>query len=111
MSRRKHVAELEAILERIPEDKQYIGRKLADELIFMDETLTTLKRKIKENGTEEEFIQGKQQFTRESTALTSYNKTIQRYSTLYKQLTDLMPKSVEAEKSNAVYDFLKGGSA
>lgn len=111
MARKKHVAELEAILEKIPEDKQYIGRKLIDELIFMDETLTTLKRKIKEKGTEEEFIQGKQQFTRESTALTSYNKTIQRYSTLYKQLTELMQKSPEVQSSNAVYDFLKAGKA
>ena len=92
-------------------DKKYIGRKLIDELVFMQDTLTQLKRKIKENGTEEEFIQGKQNFVRESTALKSYNTTVQRYSTLYKQLTDLMPKSVEAEKSNAVYDFLKGGSA
>lgn len=109
MARRKHVAELEEILKRIPEDKQYIGRKIIDELIFIDETLTTLKRKIKENGTEEEFIQGKQQFTRESTALTSYNKTIQRYSTLYKQLTDLMQKSSGSQDGNAVYDFLKEG--
>lgn len=108
MARKKHVAELEEILERIPEDKQYIGRKLVHELIFMDETLTTLKRKIKENGTEEEFIQGKQQFTRESPALTSYNKTVQRYGAMYKQLSDLMQKSPEAQSSNAVYEFLKG---
>lgn len=111
MARKKTAPELEAILERIPEDKKYIGRKLIDELVFMQDTLTQLKRKIKENGTEEEFIQGKQNFVRESTALKSYNTTVQRYSTLYKQLTDLMPKSVEAEKSNAVYDFLKGGNA
>lgn len=111
MARKKKVAELDAILERIPEDKQYIGQKLIDELVFMQETLTTLKRRIKETGTEEEFIQGKQNFVRESTALKSYNTTVQRYSQLYKQLTDLMPKTQEAEKSNAVYDFLKGGSA
>lgn len=109
MPRKKKVAELEQILEKIPEDKKYIGQKLIDELIFMDSTLTTLKRKIKEKGTEEEFIQGKQQFTRESTALTSYNKTVQRYSTLYKQLNDLMPKSSENQSGNAVYDFLKEG--
>lgn len=111
MGRRKTSPELEAILEKIPADKQYIGRKLIDELVFMQDTLTMLKRKIKENGTEEEFIQGKQQFVRETPALKSYNTTVQRYSSLYKQLTDLMPKSVEAEKSNAVYDFLKGGGA
>lgn len=109
MARRKKIAELDAILEKIPDDKKYIGQKIIDELIFMQETLTTLKRKIKENGTQEEFIQGKQQFTRESTALASYNKVVQRYGTLYKQLAELMPKTQEAEKSNAVYDFLKEG--
>ena len=109
MARRRKIAELEAILEKIPENKKYIGQKIVDELIFMQETLTTLKRKIKENGTEEEFIQGKQQFTRESTALSSYNKVVARYGTLYKQLAELMPKEQEAEKSNAVYDFLKEG--
>ena len=111
MARKKTVPELEAILEKIPSDKQYIGRKLIDELVFMQDTLTMLKRKIKENGTEEEFIQGKQQFVRETPALKSYNTTVQRYSSLYKQLTDLMPKSVEPEKSNAVYDFIKGGGS
>ncbi len=111
MARKKKVAELEAILERIPDDKKYIGQKIIDELVFMQDTLTTLKRKIKENGTEEEFINGKQNFVRESTALKSYNTTVQRYSQLYKQLTDLMPKTQEAEKSNAVYDFIKGGGA
>jgi len=109
MPRKKKVAELTAILEKIPEDKKYIGQKIIDELIFMDDTLIVLKRKIKEKGTEEEFVQGKQQFTRESTALTSYTKMIQRYGSLYKQLTDLMPKTQEAEKSNAVYDFIKRG--
>ncbi len=109
MARRKKVAELEEILEKIPEEKKYIGRKIIDELIFMDDTLKTLKRKIKEKGTEEEFIQGKQQFTRESTALTSYNRTVQRYSTLYKQLNDLMLKTAEGQGGNALYDFVKEG--
>lgn len=107
MARKKKVVELEAILEQIPDDKKYIGQKIIDELIFIDETLITLKRKIREKGTEEEFIQGKQQFIREATALTSYNKTVQRYSTLYKQLTDLMQKNLEVQSSNAVFDFLK----
>ena len=34
MARKKTAPELEAILERIPEDKKYIGRKLIDELVF-----------------------------------------------------------------------------
>lgn len=109
MPRKKKVAELEAILEKIPEDKKYIGQKLIDELIFMDDTLVTLKRKIKENGTEEIFAQGKQRFTRESTALTSYNKTVQRYSQLYKQLTDLLPKQEADPADNPLTAFIRQG--
>lgn len=109
MARKKN-QDLDQILEKIPEDKRYIGQQLIDELIFIDETLTDLKILIRKNGTQEEFIQGKQQFTRESTALSSYNKMVQRYSTLYRQLTDLMQKTSEAPKTNAVYDFLKAGN-
>lgn len=109
MARRKIVAELEAILQKIPDDTKYIGQKLVDELVFMDDTLVTLKRKIKEHGTEEEFIQGKQQFKRESTALTSYNKIVQRYGQLYKQLTDLIPKQAPDTNDNPLADFIRQG--
>lgn len=107
MARRKKVAELEDILEKIPDDKKYIGQKLIEELIFMQGTLTDLKRQIKENGTVEHFENGKQNFLRENPALKSYNVTVQRYSQLYKQLTDLLPKTPGTPTGNAVYDFLK----
>lgn len=110
MARKKVIAELDAILEKIPDDKKYVGQKLIDELVFMQETLTALKREIKLRGTQEFFEQGKQSFVREAPALTSYTKLIARYGAIYKQLCDLMPKTAEAEKSNAVYDFLKGGA-
>ena len=55
-------------------------------------TLDELKEKIKETGTVELFKQGKQEFWRESPALRAYNTTVQRYSLLYKQLTDLYPR-------------------
>ena len=111
MARKKIIAELDAILEKIPDDKKYVGQKLIDELVFMQETLTTLKRQIRTEGTQEVFEQGKQSFVREAPALTSYTKLIARYGAIYKQLCDLMPKTLEAEKSNAVYDFLKGGGS
>ena len=65
------------------------------------------KGKIKENGTVDHFKQGKQEFLRESPALKSYNTTIQRYSLLYKQLTDLLPPpEVDSKKKNEVLDFI-----
>lgn len=102
--------EFKEILKKIPEDKQIIGEKLITELTFMQDTLATLKKQIKEGGTVEEFNQGKQSFVRESPALKAYNTTVQRYSVMYRQLTDLMQKSAEPEKSNAIYDFLKENS-
>ena len=98
----------DAILRKIPDDKRAIGEKLVEELAFMEKTLKKLKKQIEETGEVEHFQQGKQDFFRESPALKAYNTTVQRYSVMYRQLTDLMSKSVEAEKSNAVYDFIKG---
>jgi len=95
------------ILQKIPEDKKTIGEKLVKELAFMEKTLERLKTQIAETGEVEHFVQGKQDFLRESPALKSYATLVQRYSVMYRQLADLMGKSPEAEKSNAVYDFLK----
>lgn len=95
------------ILRKIPDDKRYIGEKLVTELSFMEKTLERLRIQISETGEVEHFQQGKQDFLRESPALKAYNTTVQRYSVMYRQLADLMGKSAEAEKSNAVYDFLK----
>lgn len=107
MARKTIKKEYKEILAKIPEDKKVIGEKLVEELSFMEKTLASLKRLIDENGEMEHFQQGKQNFLRESPALKSYNTTVQRYSVMYRQLTDLIGKSQEAEKSNAVYDFLK----
>lgn len=107
MPRKRKITEYDTILSKIPEDKKLIGEKLINELIFMEQTLSNLKAQIKAYGETEQFTQGKQDFLRESPALKGYNTTVQRYSVMYRQLTDLMGKSAEAEKSNAVYDFLK----
>lgn len=102
--------EYREILKKIPDDKQTIAKKLVEELIFIEATLQTLRRQIEEGGTLELFCQGSQSFMRESPALKGYNTTVQRYSLLYRQLTDLIGKTQEAEKSNAVYDFVKDDS-
>lgn len=95
------------IIQQVPKDKQYIAEKLITELRFIEKTLDNLRKAIAEDGEVEHFQQGKQAFLRESPALKSYNTTVQRYSVMYRQLTDLMGKSAEAERSNAVYDFIK----
>ncbi len=110
MARRKLSTELKQILEKIPEDKKLVAGRLCDEIIFLQETLSDLKEQVRETGTVEHFIQGKQDFLRESPALRSYNNTLKQYSALYKQLCDLLPKEdAGAKATNPVYDFIKEG--
>ena len=96
------------ILKQVPEDKKPIAQSLIKELTFMALTLDDLKDQVKEGGTVELFKQGKQEFLRESPALKAYNTTVQRYSLLYKQLTDLLPKAAQEAQGNALYEFIKG---
>lgn len=83
---------LEKILEKIPKEKANEADLIVEELKFILETVDDLKKKIKETGSVEHFINGKQDFLRESPALASYNKLMKTYDTFYKNLINLLPK-------------------
>ena len=84
--------ELDAIYEKIPDEKKSEAKLMYDELIFMLETSKKLKDKIVKNGPVENFKNGKQKFMRESPALTSYHKTMKTFDIFYKNFTALLPK-------------------
>ena len=105
--RLKDVRKLKKILKLVPQDRKDVAEKLVVEISFMAETLADLRAYIQEKGTVDHFKQGKQEFLRESPALKAYNTTIQRYSLLYRQLTDLLPPpEVNDKKKNEVLDFI-----
>ena len=79
-------------MEKIPTEKQNEADLIVEELRFILETIDDLKKKIKETGSVEHFINGKQDFLRESPALASYNKLMKTYDTFYKNLINLVPK-------------------
>lgn len=105
----KDMAKVKKMLELIPADRKPVAEKLIKELDFISRTLDNLRDTVDTMGTVELFEQGKQKFTRESPALKSYNTTIQRYSLLYKQLTDMLPKAVPDNTGNALYEFINKG--
>lgn len=98
------------LLPLIPDEKKPIAKKLITEINFMAKTLTSLRKMVNEQGAVELFKNGSQEMLREHPALKSYNTTIQRYSLLYKQLIDLIPKDSEKppEEVNPIYDFIRG---
>lgn len=100
---------LKAIIKQIPADRRAIAEKLAKEIVFMAATLEELRQSIQENGAVDLFKQGSQEFLRESPALKAYNTTIQRYSLLYKQIVDMLPKPTPEDTGGKLCDFLKQG--
>lgn len=90
MARRVNVIKnFDGILKLIPEDRKQIAESLVKELSFMAATLEKLRADIEKNGVVGEDQHGN---PKESPALKSYNTTIQRYSLVYKQLNDMIPK-------------------
>lgn len=102
---KRQISELNKIVKQIPEDKQTVAKNLIEEITFLYDTMADLKRQIAERGTVELFMQGKQQFLRESPALKAYNVSVSRYQALYKQLVDLMPKTAP-EPENELLSFM-----
>lgn len=103
----KEMKELKKVLEQVSEDRQAIAQSLYKELVFMQNTLKTLKEQVTEHGPIELFKQGKQEFYRESPSLQGYNKTLQRYNQTIKQIIDLLPPA-ETEVKDELIEFIKG---
>ena len=102
----KEIKKLKKIAKQVPADKTVIADNLVKELAFIAVTLEDLRENINENGAVDFFKQGAQEFYRESPALKSYNTTIQRYSLLYKQLIDLLPKADPRATGSDLLDFI-----
>ena len=79
-------------MKKIPEEKVNEASLIANELKLILKTIDELKKDIEEKGAVEHFINGKQDFLRESPALTGYNKLMKTYDTFYKNLLNLVPK-------------------
>lgn len=87
--------QIDEILKKIPEDKKNEASLVASKLMYMEEKLKELQKSIDEQGVVEHFINGKQDFLRESPALASYTKLMKTYDTFYKNLINLVPKDIE----------------
>lgn len=91
---KKELSKLKRTFNNLPQNKQPIADKLIIELAFMSITLDELKQEINSSGVIDEMAQGSYSILREHPALKTYNTTIQRYTTTYKQLSELYPKEV-----------------
>ena len=104
----KNMRKLKRLLKLVPVDRRAVAEKLIAEIAFMEDTLNGLRRHIEKNGAIDDFKQGQQEFDRESPAVKTYNTMIQRYSLIYRQLTDMLPKPEPTDKgANELLEFIK----
>lgn len=102
----REVNRLTKLYSDIEKNRRLTVKGLIDEAAYMRITLTELKEEIDKNGPIDEMPQGEYSILREHPALKSYNTMVQRYSSIIKQLTDLLPKEVQKEVDDGFEDFV-----
>ena len=82
------------LIDYIPDEKKDLARKLITEVTFMRSQLVGLRKDIKENGTTEWYVNGKQECERIRPAADLYVRLSGRYSTLIRQISDMVDSSL-----------------
>ena len=81
----------------VPE-KQSMCLQLITNAVFMEEQLTKLQAEIRENGVVSEYKNGENQWgTRKSPEVDVYNAMIKNYTSVIKQLGELLPDAPAAD--------------
>jgi len=83
-----------------------LGMSLINELKFMKQTLTQLKKEIKTKGVVTEMDQGKYTIERANPAITSYNTMVKNYNSTIKQIYELLSSSNATPEDNFEDDDL-----
>ena len=104
----KEIEILSVTFKDIEKDRKRFADNLIRNVAFMTVVLEELQDEINANGTTEHFINGKQDFIRESTSLKAYNTTIKNYQSAIKQLLDMLPDTDNKKQAeDELLKFLK----
>jgi hypothetical protein len=93
---------IRAIFEKTENEKDKLGLKLVDRAVFMQKTLKNLEQNVEENGEIVVMCQGSYSIDRQNPALTAYTGLIKQYSSIVKQIIDLLP--VKQEEKEDLFD-------
>lgn len=109
----REINQLRKRVSDMPEDKKKLAYRLIDEVVYMGETITELKKMVKYDGVVIDVVNGNGFITQaEHPAQKSYNTTIKNYLSSIKQLNELMPDSKAGEvvkAGKALTDFIQAG--
>ncbi|MDA1679477.1 hypothetical protein [Bacillus cereus group sp. TH152-1LC] len=98
------------VFQYLQEDKKQVAQKLIERVAFMTVTLEILEEAIKEKGPTYEFVNGSQKMIVENPAQKSYNTMINRYTSAYEKLFNLLPKEgiyVKSDGDDGFEEFVE----
>ena len=96
----KLIKDLNKLNDIFSQNGNILALSLLDKAKFMETTLQQLQEKVTEGGVVTKMCQGKYDIDRANPALQAYNVTIKNYTSVIKQLNDMLPKT-----DNRVDDF------
>ena len=106
--RSKELNKLKKIFKDIEPGKRQTVEKLISNAAFMAESLDDLQEIIREKGFTEEYQNGSNQFgIKKCSEVEIYNTMIKNYSSIIKQLVDLLPND-ERSGGDELLDFISG---
>ena len=104
---KQEMRKLNKFFKNVPKDKQEMIQGLKEQAAFMYATLMELQEIINDEGPVELFEQGKQRLLREHPASKTYNTMIKNYSSVIKQLIDMLPKEDAKSTEDEFVKFIQ----
>lgn len=102
MARSKKKYELEEIIPLLSEDSLKVASGMIEDALFMQEQLTELRARIKEEGVSEQYQYGSKQ----TAAMTTYLQVQKQYGVIIRFLADLLPKTDKTAASANLLDWV-----
>lgn len=103
------IKDLRKVFETINDDKSKLALSLLNKAEFMEDTLNKLQKKVQDDGVVTSMCQGNYDIDRENPALRSYNTTIKNYTSVIKQLADLLPETSNKVEGEDLLKFVASG--
>jgi len=105
---KEEIEKFNEILQDLSEEKKKVSQRLIERVAFMTITLEILEDNIKTKGPTYLFQNGSQKMMVENPAQKSYNTMINRYTSAYEKLINLLPKEIPSndDEDDGFDDFV-----
>lgn len=103
------INDLRQVFEKLNNNKSKLALSLLDKASFMNKTLIDLETKVNKDGVVTTMCQGSYEIERENPALRAYNTTIKNYTSVIKQIVDLLPENENKQVGEDLLKFIASG--